>query len=38
MYAKTMYKWAAQENVGYMDKNPLASFKMPKAPQKDTDL
>ena len=38
MYAKTMYKWAAQEDVGHMDKNPLASFKMPKAPQKDEEI
>ena len=38
MYTKTMYKWAAQEDVGYLNKNPLASFKMPKAPQKDGDI
>jgi integrase len=38
MYVKTMYRWAAQEDVGYLDKNPLASFKMPKAPQKDEDI
>ncbi len=38
MYTKTMYKWAAQEDVNYMDKNPLASFKMPKAPQKDGEI
>ena len=38
MYTKTMYKWAAQEDVGYLDKNPLASFKMPKAPQRDEDI
>jgi integrase len=33
-----MYRWAAQEDVGYLSKNPLASFKMPKAPQKDEDI
>lgn len=38
MYTKTMYKWAAQEDVALMDKNPLASFKMPKAPQKDEEI
>ena len=38
MYAKTMYKWAAQEDVGRINKNPLASFKMPKAPQKDEEI
>jgi integrase len=38
MYTKTMFRWAAQEDVGYLDKNPLASFKMPKAPQKDEEI
>jgi len=38
MYTKTMYKWAAQEDVALMDRNPLASFKMPKAPQKDEEI
>jgi len=38
MYTKTMFRWAAQEDVGYLGKNPLASFKMPKAPQKDEDI
>ena len=35
MYTKTMYKWAAQEDIALVSRNPLASFKMPKAPQKD---
>jgi integrase len=38
MYTKTMYKWAAQEDVGYLERNPLASFKMPKAPQRDEEI
>lgn len=38
MYTKTMYKWAAQEDVGLVKKNPLASFKMPKAPQRDEEI
>jgi integrase len=38
MYTKTMYKWAAQEDVGYLNRNPLASFKMPKAPQRDEEI
>ena len=38
MYTKTMYKWAAQEDIGYLPRNPLTSFKMPKAPQKDEDI
>jgi len=38
MYTKTMFRWAAQEDVAYLDKNPLASFKMPKAPQRDEEI
>lgn len=38
MYTKTMYKWAAQEDIAYIPRNPLASFKMPKAPQKDEEI
>lgn len=38
MYLKTMYKWAAQEDIGIIEKNPLASFKMPKAPQRDEEI
>lgn len=38
MYIKTMYRWAAQEDVGYLPKNPLVSFKMPKAPQRDEEI
>jgi integrase len=38
MYTKTMFRWAAQEDVGYLDRNPLVSFKMPKAPQRDEDI
>lgn len=38
MYLKTMYKWAVQEDVGYLNRNPLASFRMPKAPQKDEEI
>jgi len=38
MYLKTMYKWAAQEDIAYLERNPLASFKMPKAPQRDGEI
>ena len=38
MYTKTMYRWAAQEDIGYLAKNPLASFKMPKPPQRDEEV
>jgi integrase len=38
MYVKSLYRWAAQEDVGHLSRNPLASFKMPKAPQRDIDI
>lgn len=38
MYTKTLFRWASQEDVGYLNKNPLASFKMPKAPQKNEEI
>ena len=38
MYLKTMYRWAAQEDVALLERNPLASFKMPKAPQRDEEI
>ena len=38
MYIKTMYKWAAQEDVAIVARNPLASFKMPKAPQREEEI
>ena len=38
MYLKTLYRWAAQEDVALLERNPLASFKMPKAPQRDEEI
>ena len=38
MYIKTLYKWAAQEDVAIVTRNPLASFKMPKAPQREEEI
>ena len=38
MYVKTLYKWAAQEDIGILARNPLASFRMPKAPQRDEEI
>ena len=38
MYVKSMYKWASQEDVAHLERNPIASFKMPKAPQRDIDI
>jgi integrase len=38
MYTKSMYKWAAQEDVAIVTRNPLVSFKMPKAPQREEEI
>ena len=38
MYIKSMYRWAAQEDVAIVARNPLASFKMPKAPQREEEI
>ena len=38
MYVKSMCKWASQEDVAHLGRNPIASFKMPKAPQRDIDI
>ena len=33
MYVKSLYRWAASEDIRLIDKNPITSFKMPKPPQ-----
>lgn len=38
MYIKSMYRWAGQEDVAIIARNPLASFKMPKAPQREEEI
>jgi integrase len=38
MYVKTLFRWAAQEDVAILARNQLASFKMPKAPQRDGEI
>lgn len=38
MFVKSMYKWAASEDVGVLTKNPVLNFKMPKAPQNDNEI
>jgi integrase len=38
MFIRCMYKWAASEDVKILKKNPVANFKMPKAPQKDHEI
>lgn len=38
MYVKSLYTWASAEDVGLIARNPLLSFKMPKAPQQDDEI
>ena len=38
MYVRSLYRWAAAEDVALLPRNQLASFKMPKAPQKEGDI
>lgn len=34
-YLKSCLAWAAQEDVGFLPRNPVASFQLPKKPQQD---
>lgn len=38
MFVRCMYKWASAEDVGVLQRNPVANFKMPKAPQLDHEV
>ena len=38
MYLKCLYRWAAQEDIGLIGKNPIMTFKMPKTPQTDEEI
>ena len=38
MYVKGLYKWASSEDVQLISRNPVLTFRMPKAPQKDEDI
>lgn len=38
MYLKTLYRWASSEDVAIINKNPILSFKMPKAPQENKEI
>jgi len=38
MYIKSLYRWASSEDIRLIDRNPILTFKMPKAPQKDEDI
>lgn len=38
MYLKSLYRWASQEDIKLINKNPILTFRMPKAPQKDEEV
>jgi len=38
MYVKSLYRWACNEDIGLLPKNPISSFRMPKPPQEDEDI
>lgn len=38
MYLKSLYRWASQEDIRLIDRNPILTFRMPKAPQKDEEI
>jgi len=38
MYVKAMYRWASSPDVGLLALNPVASFQMPKRPQRTEEI
>lgn len=38
MYVRSMYRWACAEDVGLISGNPVANFRMPKAPQRNCEI
>lgn len=38
MYVKSLYRWAASEDIAYLNKNPISTFRMPKPPQSDDEI
>lgn len=38
MFVKSMYKWAAAEDVALIKNNPVINFRMPKAPQRNHEI
>ena len=38
MYLKALYRWASQEDIALIGRNPIMTFRMPKAPQKDEEI
>lgn len=38
MYVRSLYRWAAAEDVAILPRNPVANFRMPKTPQRDHEI
>lgn len=38
MYVKSLYRWASSEDIAYLSKNPISTFRMPKPPQSDEEI
>lgn len=38
MYIKSLYRWASSEDIAYLPKNPISTFRMPKPPQTDEEI
>ena len=38
MYVRSLYRWAAAEDVAIISRNPVANFRMPKPPQSDDEV
>jgi integrase len=38
MYIKSLYRWASSEDIGYLERNPITTFRMPKPPQADEEI
>lgn len=38
MFMRSFYRWASSEDVALLPRNPVANFRMPKAPQKSHEI
>jgi site-specific recombinase XerD len=38
MYVRSLYRWAAAEDIALLPRNPVANFRMPKAPQGNHEI
>lgn len=38
MYVRSLYRWAVNEDVALIERNPINSFRMPKAPQGEDEI